>query len=133
MYFGGNSELRGYEYLQFLGQKAFFANAELRFPLIEAMLTPLGVLGGLRGVLFAGVGGAGYNGYDFTAVHEQAETYIPLLGYETDFLGKPTPVYGPPRSFRGSGSGTRVARTASASRLRCWACRCTSTGRTGPC
>ena len=62
MYFGGNSELRGYEYLEFLGNKAFFANAELRFPLIEAALTPIGVIGGLRGVFFANFGGAGYEG-----------------------------------------------------------------------
>ena len=34
------------------------ANAELRFPLIEAALTPIGVIGGIRGVFFAGVGGA---------------------------------------------------------------------------
>src|SRR4029453_10574727 len=58
-YFGGNSEMRGYEYLQFTGQKGGFANAELRFPLIEAMLTPIGVLGGIRGVLFGNIGGAG--------------------------------------------------------------------------
>ena len=57
-YFGGNSELRGYDYLSFVGQKGGFLNAELRFPLIEAMLTPIGVLGGIRGVFFAGVGGA---------------------------------------------------------------------------
>ena len=43
------------------GRTAFFANAELRFPLIEAMLTPLGVLGGLRGVFFANIGGASFN------------------------------------------------------------------------
>ena len=35
-----------------------FANAELRFPLIEAALTPIGVIGGVRGVFFAGIGGA---------------------------------------------------------------------------
>ncbi len=58
IYFGGNSELRGYEYLQFLGTKAAFFNAELRFPLIEAMLTPVGVLGGIRGVLFGNWGEA---------------------------------------------------------------------------
>ena len=57
MYFGGNSEMRGYDYLQFVGQNAVFANAELRFPLIEAMLTPIGVLGGIRGVFFANIGG----------------------------------------------------------------------------
>ena len=43
-YFGGNSELRGYDYLQFAGQNVAFANAELRFPLIEAALTPIGVM-----------------------------------------------------------------------------------------
>jgi hypothetical protein len=60
-YFGGNSELRGYNYLEFAGQNVVFANAELRFPLIEAALTPIGVVGGVRGVFFAGVGGAWFN------------------------------------------------------------------------
>src|SRR6185436_7255212 len=46
-FFGGNSEMRGYDYREFLGHKGFYANAELRFPLIEAMLTPLGILGGI--------------------------------------------------------------------------------------
>jgi hypothetical protein len=60
-YFGGNSELRGYDYLEFAGQNVVFANAELRFPLIEAALTPIGVIGGIRGVFFAGIGGAWFN------------------------------------------------------------------------
>jgi hypothetical protein len=60
-YFGGNSELRGYNYLEFAGQNVVFANAELRFPLIEAALTPIGVVGGVRGVFFAGVGGAWFH------------------------------------------------------------------------
>jgi hypothetical protein len=60
-YFGGNSELRGYDYLQFAGQNVVFANAELRFPLIEAALTPIGVIGGIRGVFFAGIGGAWFS------------------------------------------------------------------------
>ena len=59
LYFGGNSELRGYDYLQFLGNKGFFTNAELRFPVIEAALTPIGVVGGLRGVFFFNLGAAG--------------------------------------------------------------------------
>src|SRR5206468_7158010 len=58
LYFGGNSELRGYDYLEFAGQNTVFANAELRFPLIEEALTPIGVIGGIRGVFFADVGGA---------------------------------------------------------------------------
>jgi len=57
-YFGGNGDLRGYDYLEFAGSNMVHANAELRFPLIEAALTPIGVIGGIRGVFFAGIGGA---------------------------------------------------------------------------
>ena len=48
------------QYLEFIGDRAGYLNAELRFPFIEAMLTPIGVLGGIRGVLFANMGGAGF-------------------------------------------------------------------------
>ena len=86
MYFGGNSELRGYDYLEFLGNKAFFANAELRFPLIEAALTPLGVIGGLRGVVLRQhrrrrLRGRADEGVD----HERPSRVTPLLGFEPNF------------------------------------------------
>ena len=61
LYFGGNSDMRGYDYLQFLGQRTFFGNAELRFPLVDAMATPVGVLGGIRGTFFFNFGVAGFN------------------------------------------------------------------------
>ena len=64
-FFGGNSEMRGYEYREFLGHKGFYTNAELRFPLIDAMATPIGILGGVRGVFFANLGGAGLEGISF--------------------------------------------------------------------
>jgi len=97
LYFGGNSELRGYDYLQFAGQNTFFANAELRFPLIEAALTPIGVIGGIRGVFFAGMGGAWFNGqpsadpcattggYKFWT--NNSEICRPVTGYQTDSRG----------------------------------------------
>ena len=66
LYFGGNSELRGYDYLSFDGQKGFFGDAELRFPIIDAALTPFGVVGGLRGVFFVNMGAAGFDGTPFT-------------------------------------------------------------------
>ena len=84
MYFGGNSELRGYDYLEFIGNKAFFTNAELRFPLIEAALTPLGVIGGLRGVFFANFGAAGYEGVPMEVWTSRDKTYTPLLGFALD-------------------------------------------------
>ena len=64
-FFGGNSEMRGYEYREFLGHKGFYLNSELRFPLIHAMATPIGILGGIRGVFFFNVGGAGVEGRPF--------------------------------------------------------------------
>jgi outer membrane protein assembly factor BamA len=102
-YFGGNSELRGYDYLSFVGSKGGFLNAELRFPLIEAMLTPIGVLGGIRGVFFAGVGGAMFDqqeGYKFSTSSDL--TYTPLVGLELSPDGTTyLPVYGNPITISG--------------------------------
>jgi outer membrane protein assembly factor BamA len=68
-YFGGNQELRGYNYLSLSGNQGFFANLELRVPLINLAATPIGILGPVRGTLFAGMGGAHYRGetYDFAS------------------------------------------------------------------
>jgi hypothetical protein len=98
-YFGGNSELRGYDYLQFSGQNVMFANAELRFPLIEAALTPIGVIGGIRGVFFANVGGAWFDSQpsptrcagsgSFTFITREDDVCRPILGYERDQFGLP--------------------------------------------
>jgi hypothetical protein len=82
-YFGGNSELRGYEYLQFSGQNAFFGNAELRFPLIDAMATPIGILGGVRATLFAGIGGAYFNGQPFKFWRNDTTLERPIVGYDS--------------------------------------------------
>ena len=103
MYFGGNSELRGYDYLQFLGNKAFFVNAELRFPIIEAALTPVGVVGGLRGVFFGGLGAAGYDGLPMKVWTNDDVVFTPLLGFQPDpnnpFFD--VPVYGPATAIPG--------------------------------
>jgi hypothetical protein len=64
-WFGGNGDMRGYEYLSFVGNKGFFANAELRFPIIDAAITPIGFFGPLRGIFFVNMGTAFYNGEDF--------------------------------------------------------------------
>jgi outer membrane protein assembly factor BamA len=67
-FFGGNQELRGYPYLSFSGNEGFFANMELRFPLVHLMATPIGVFGPVRGTLYGGIGGAKYKGqpYNFS-------------------------------------------------------------------
>ena len=94
LFFGGNSEMRGYEYLQFLGHKAFFGNVELRIPLVEAMLTPLGVVGGLRGTAFFNIGGAGFNGESFTPWTSKEEVVPALVDFQIDpITGGIVPVY----------------------------------------
>jgi hypothetical protein len=96
LYFGGNSEMRGYDYLEFIGSESAFLNAELRFPFIEAMLTPVGVLGGIRGVLFANMGGGRFEGQPFKWISNKSETYSPLIAFngQTPIFGAPTKVDG---------------------------------------
>ncbi|MGE0452909.1 MAG: hypothetical protein AB7O37_03025 [Vicinamibacteria bacterium] len=65
-YFGGDMELRGFQYRSFAGNQGFFANAELRIPLINVMATPIGLLGPVRGTVFAGMGAARFDGQPFT-------------------------------------------------------------------
>ena len=103
IYFGGNSELRGYDYLQFLGSNTGFANAELRFPLIEAMLTPLGVLGGIRGVFFAGMGGAHFDGQPFTWWKTGTTVETPVIGLSAPDrqTGLQQPIFGPKTAVSG--------------------------------
>ena len=102
LYFGGNSEMRGYDYLEFLGNKAFFLDGELRFPIIEAALTPLGVIGGLRGVAYANFGASGYEGVPTTVYTRDTLTVTPLIGFEPNFTTQQyNPVYGPPKDITG--------------------------------
>ena len=110
VYFGGNSEMRGYDYLSFVGQNAMFANAELRFPLIEAALTPIGVIGGIRGVFFANIGGGWFNNSGFKFYSNKAEQVTTITGYQSDALGNvlydpttnlPVPIYSDPKTISG--------------------------------
>jgi len=109
MYFGGNSEMRGYDYLSFVGQTSVFANAELRFPIIEAALTPIGVIGGIRGVFFANIGGGWFKDQAYTFATSKDETVTPITGYQADAAGNiigdengnPIPILGAPQTVSG--------------------------------
>ena len=86
----------GEEYLEFIGHKAFFGNVELRIPLVEAMLTPLGVLGGIRGTAFFNIGAAGFNGRSFTPWTTEDEVVTPIVDYTFNpVTGIFDPVTGP--------------------------------------
>ena len=126
-YFGGNSEMRGYDYLSFVGQNVLFADAELRFPIIEAALTPFGVVGGVRGVFFANIGGAWFDNQGYRFATSKAEVVTPITGYDPGdrqrralVRRRPSPGSGWTAAARPTASGSRRSRSAS---------RFTSTGR----
>jgi outer membrane protein assembly factor BamA len=64
---GGLDTLRGFEYRTIVGDRAFYTNFELRFPLIDYIQMPLLRFRGVRGRIFLDVGGAwnDYLGQDF--------------------------------------------------------------------
>ena len=84
-YFGGNMEMRGYPYYSFAGNQGFFANAELRLPLINLAATPIGILGPLRGTVYFGIAGTHFKGQPY-----QFSTSEPGYSYVQD------PVFGEP-------------------------------------
>lgn len=57
-FFGGLDTLRGFEFREIVGDRAFYANAELRFPIIDAIILPFMVIQGVRAVVFLDIGGA---------------------------------------------------------------------------
>lgn len=64
-YFGGLDTLRGYDFRSFLGNRAFFANMEFRFPLVDVIASPLFAIRNIRGTLFFDLGAAYFQGDDF--------------------------------------------------------------------
>ena len=57
-YFGGLDTLRGFDYDSIVGNRAAYANAEWRFPLIDRLVLPWLQLSNIRGRFFLDVGGA---------------------------------------------------------------------------
>jgi hypothetical protein len=101
MYFGGMGDMRGYDYLEFIGQNVAFGNIELRFPIVEAMLTPIGVLGGLRGVFFFDIGAGWFNNQGFKFSSSATETVQRLVDVGLDENGNLVGIYDTPITVSG--------------------------------
>ncbi len=86
---GGNNSMRGAEFRSLVGNKGFFFNAEFRFPLVHAALTPIGVVGPVRGVFFFDLGALWFHGQDFR-VFEKGEfrlrDALSSYGYGIEFF-----------------------------------------------
>jgi Tol biopolymer transport system component len=60
-YLGGFDTLRGYDFRSIVGDRAFSVNLEYRFPLLDALISPVFDFRGIRGRVFLDVGGAWFN------------------------------------------------------------------------
>ncbi len=54
---GGDNTIRSAGWRELVGNRGFLFNAELRVPLVTAALTPIGIVGPLRGTFFFDLGG----------------------------------------------------------------------------
>ncbi len=88
-YGGGNNEIRSTDYYSMVGNNFFHINAEFRFPLVQLALTPLGLIGPVRGVLFADAGGAWFNDQHFDFIDKndwKLKDGIGSVGYGIEFF-----------------------------------------------
>ena len=86
---GGNNTLRAVDFRSLVGNKGFFFNAEFRFPLVHAALTPIGVVGPLRGVFFFDFGGLWFNGEPFRVFEKDSlrlQNALSSFGYGIQFF-----------------------------------------------
>ncbi len=74
-FFGGTDDVRGVDFRTLSGNQGLYANVELRFPLIDFLITPVGVLSfqGIQGNIFFDIGGAwcSVDGIDFNCGNGQ--------------------------------------------------------------
>ena len=97
-YWGGNNQVRSANYLNIIGTEGWFANAELRVPLVNAASTIIGQIGPVRGVFFFDLTQARIKGYPakiFSGFDEFGLVkFVDVLGsygygFEFFFLGIP--------------------------------------------
>ncbi|MCP5105227.1 MAG: BamA/TamA family outer membrane protein [bacterium] len=67
---GGNNTFRSSDFRRLVGNNYFLFNAEFRFPIVHLALTPIGLVGPVRGVFFFDIGGIWYNGEKFRFLDE---------------------------------------------------------------
>jgi outer membrane protein assembly factor BamA len=86
---GGNNTLRSANFRSLVGNKGFFFNAEFRFPLVQAALTPIGIIGPIRGMFYFDFGNLWFNDESFRVFEPgslQLKDAIASYGYGIEFF-----------------------------------------------
>ncbi|HVR11217.1 MAG TPA: BamA/TamA family outer membrane protein [Thermoanaerobaculia bacterium] len=91
-FLGGLDTIRGVDFRSLIGDRAFFGNAEFRFPLIDLLATPVLGFGGIRGVIFFDTGAAWFNNVPFQFYSGKNHQLIDGIaaygaGFNFDLLG----------------------------------------------
>jgi len=69
-FMGGLNQLRGYDWLQFSGNRAWFMNLEYRWPFIDEVRGGTFAINDIRGLFFFDIGGSWFDGTEFTIINE---------------------------------------------------------------
>lgn len=89
-YSGGNNSVRSSDYMRLVGNNYFNFTAEFRFNLVQAALTPIGVVGPVRGVFFFDLAGSWYKGQDFRFLMEgeglRLQDAVSSYGFGVEFF-----------------------------------------------
>ena len=91
-YFGGMNTIRGYPFRSIVGQRAAYANLELRFPLVDVLATPFLAFQQIRGVVFMDVAAANFDGQPFSFMQDGRlkDGFASVgWGFQVNFLGFP--------------------------------------------
>ncbi|MFQ5720769.1 MAG: BamA/TamA family outer membrane protein, partial [Acidobacteriota bacterium] len=87
---GGLNTIRGYDFRSIVGDRVFFQNFELRFPLVDRLQLPFGAFTDIRGVIFADVGGGYFaGGAHVDPITQVASFRDPSTGKFVDSFGNP--------------------------------------------
>jgi WD40 repeat protein len=91
-FLGGLDTIRGIDFRSLIGDRAFFGNAEFRFPLIDLLATPILGFGGIRGVIFFDTGAAWFKGFPFQFYSGKTHSLVNGIaaygaGFNFDLLG----------------------------------------------
>ncbi len=83
IFIGGLDTIRGFDTRSIGGTRAFFANAEVRFPLIDRLAFPGIAFDGIRGVIFFDVGSAWFpdEGFDFLDDDDRLKDAFAVYGW----------------------------------------------------
>lgn len=80
-YYGGNNQVRSSYYYNIISTEGWFANAEIRFPLVSLANTIIGPIGPVRGVLFFDITRSKLKGFP-AKFYSYTDPGLPPLAYE---------------------------------------------------